>query len=196
MTQSVWKVRWLHRVAVSGGWVSHEPTPLTLRVSAGVHVPERGALGCTQSHIKVLQRFLADPSLKHALIMEDDVEFAYDPRPAVTRFLRDYGDHGWDAIMLAANGKLTLPHNEYLDKLVLAYTTAAYAITRDTAVKLLPIFIESERRLKIAMSYNNALDKLWEAEQVNGDWYTFVPKLATQRKSYSDVEKFVVTYGV
>lgn len=169
---------------------------LPLHPPTGIHTPENGGLGCTKAHIKIVKMFLANPSLRHALIMEDDLMFLGDPRSKIGWFLHEYGDKGWDALMLAANLLATTPYTQELTRIRRAYTTAAYAITRATAEKLLPIFERSEQLLTAEKRYGYSLDALWEIEQSANRWYTFEPKAAIQRTSYSDVEKFIATYSV
>ncbi|MDR3741609.1 MAG: hypothetical protein P4L40_21530, partial [Terracidiphilus sp.] len=79
----------------SVGWLNRSE----LVVAAAV--PTHGAIGCVRSHLRALRRFLADPNARHALIVEDDLEFTADPRVNITRFLTDHGHDGWDVLMLA-----------------------------------------------------------------------------------------------
>ena len=178
-------------------WLTAAASPLAaLFTCAGSLISGHGALGCTRSHIGALRQFLADPTLKHVLVMEDDIAFTSDPSEAIDRFLRDHGNHGWDALMVAVNAKVTRSHGPYLARVLVGLTTAAYAVTRETAMRLLPIFEESERRQMTRHHSGDCLDRMWEPEQASREWYTFLPKLAVQRDGFSDIMNKNVSYGV
>jgi hypothetical protein len=167
----------------------------TTRIPA-VPWPALGALGCIRSHISAMKAFLADPSLRHALFMEDDITFLYDPRVNVTRFLKEHGDSGWDVLMLASNTNEEAPYREYATRILDAQTASAYAVTREFAPKLLELFEEGERGLAVAYADELVTDQIWKRIQRGSRWYCLKPRVGIQRPSYSDIEKKAVDYGV
>lgn len=177
----------------SVGWLNRSE----LVVAAAV--PTHGAIGCVRSHLRALRRFLADPNARHALIVEDDLEFTADPRVNITRFLTDHGHDGWDVLMLASNTMKEEPYKEYAIRALVAGTTSAYAVTRAFAPKVIQAFEEGLHQLRYAEVYDPphfAADAIWQPLQLVSRWYCLAPKVARQRPGFSDIEKTVVAYGV
>lgn len=168
-----------------------------------VHVPERGALGCAQSHVLALKAFLATATATttdYCIIAEDDVAFVRDPRPDLERFFADFTPLSWDVCMLASNTVVELPVQDhpYVTRVINAQTTSCYAVNRAFAPTLLAAFEESATRLRLTEAWTAAacMDILWKRLQPVSRWYCLNPRAAIQRPSYSDIEKRVTNYGV
>ena len=148
------------------------------------HDPRRG---CALSHIRVLREFIASP-FDNALILEDDIMFTRDPRPAVAQFLQNVDD--WCIVMLASNTTCEVPFTSFATKILTALTCSAYAITKSFAPVLLDLWTHV---------YDNAMepcDLSWQRLQAVSNWYCLKPIVAIQRPSYSDIERRNVAYGV
>jgi GR25 family glycosyltransferase involved in LPS biosynthesis len=170
---------------------------LSTRIEAN-YKPTNGALGCLLSHISALQKFLQDPrGLRHALILEDDCMFELDPRPDIELFLKEHGSDNWDVLMLASNTQSEKQYKSYATKILDAWTTSAYAITRKFAVKLLRHWESTVSAFneKTDMHLKHC-DQTWKKLQRQHRWYCLKPKPALQRPSYSDIEKTYVNNEV
>lgn len=180
----------IHNEFASLGWLNKSE----LVVAAAV--PSHGAVGCVRSHLRALRRFLSDPTARHALIIEDDVEFTSDPRVNITRFLADHGNEGWDILMLASNTLREEPYVDYATHILEAQTTSAYAVTRAFASTVIEVFEEGERQLmKTYDPVRFAADMIWKPLQPVNRWYCLAPRVARQRTGFSDIEKGTRAYN-
>lgn len=151
-----------------------------------------GALGCTLSHIKALQN-----SAGGVLVLEDDVTFRYMPN--LRLLLRE---DWWDVIAFAYNGRWD--PRECRTRNGVGYckstdfrTSAAYLVRGTYKPTLVKNLNTSWKRLANgATPHQAALDQNWNDLQVKDRWYVAVPRIAHQRRSYSDIESKNVDYGV
>lgn len=144
-----------------------------------------GAVGCWKSHILALETFLAS-DFQTAVIMEDDLRWSLDPRPMVATFFNTHPV--WDVVMLASNTLLESYHCSHCTSIQSAATAAGYGITRSYAAVLL------DHWKSAGCSRKHACDESWRALQPGSQWFCLLPKVASQRPSYSDIEKGVYTY--
>lgn len=157
-----------------------------------------GALGCTLSHMKAYEIFLANPAWKTCMILEDDFTF-HAPGEFNERLTKLMGAFPhWDVIQLAFNplnflGKVT----DFPDivKVISAQTTSGYCVTRDFAYKL----HDNYRMAAALMEMHGAhgfcsCDISWKSLQPEAEWYTFIPSIGYQMESYSDVMNDHVNY--
>lgn len=182
------------------------PDSKIVRIDA-VYDKERGALGCTKSHIKTLQQFI-NSGYKNCIIFEDDFEFAVPKENVttsiVTTSIQQFFNLNipYDVVMLSANdNKITPSKYAGLSKAIDVQTTAGYMVSSDFAKKLLDNFTEGSKLLEKSYSNKNynvdyAIDQYWKKLQPNSNWYIFDPKLGKQRESYSDIENKSVNYNV
>jgi GR25 family glycosyltransferase involved in LPS biosynthesis len=177
------------------------PDSKIVRIDA-VYEKERGALGCTKSHIKTLQQFIKS-GYKNCIIFEDDFEFAV-PKNNVTTSIQNFFNLNipYDVVMLSANDNKINP-SKYagLSKAMDVQTTAGYMVSSEFAKQLLDNFIAGSILLEKSYSNKNytsayAIDQYWKKLQPNSNWYIFNPKLGKQRESYSDIEQRSVNYNV
>jgi glycosyl transferase family 25 len=90
---------------------------------------ENGAIGCSMSHLKLLQMAITN-KWDHILIMEDDITFL-NPELFKTQFKKFMELHGnnWDVILLAGNN---MPPYENIDetciKVTRCQTTTGYLV--------------------------------------------------------------------
>jgi hypothetical protein len=182
------------------------PESMVHRISA-VENKEHGDVGCSKSHIMILQKFI-NSNYERCLVFEDDFEFI-EANPDLASYFRDLinaekNGLKWDVILFAANDVgSTFTDYPFLKKITDAQTTAGYMVSKDYAPTLLKNFQEGVAKLEEAYKNNEtdpggsyAVDQYWKLLQKTGNWYLFQPKIGKQRESYSDILKVVVNYGV
>jgi len=160
-----------------------------------------GALGCTMSHIKTLEIFLANPEWKTCIVLEDDFTFRSSDREHNNTILKlvfqNFPD--WDCCMLAA-GRHGLqvrntPHTQ-IKKVFSAQTSSGYCVTRKFAPTLLANLKESrDDMITNGRTHNNCLDQHWKKLQPTSNWYVIYPTLGYQYGNYSDIEEGFTNYG-
>jgi glycosyl transferase family 25 len=175
----------------------------------GVYEKDNGALGCLQSHIKALEMALANNNNNNTddeniLICEDDfhikdifycnrmLEFAFNILPR------------WDVIMLGHNTHASEPttyateKDEKIIKIVHSATTSGYLLKKSYIPRLLEIYKTDYENFNKTDKWitEYCTDVSWVTLQRKDEWYAFVPTVAVQRKSYSDIQGGVTDYGV
>lgn len=164
------------------------------RINA-IHMPNKGYLGCSLSHIKTIEEFLKSEH-EVCVILEDDFEFIQPLSVCQYLFQQFFNDNiEWDCVMLSSNTKISKPYNEYLDRCIRAYTTAGYMINRQFA----PILLQNIRKgveqlIRHDMQHMYAIDVYWMILQETSNWFIFKPKMGQQSAGYSDIEKRYVDY--
>jgi glycosyl transferase family 25 len=160
--------------------------PAVLREGKG---PTGGSLGCTLSHIGVLQYVMTLPEdVKTILVLEDDFNFAEAAQEALEKFLR-YPRSGWDICLLSYH---VIEHEKY-DELVSislrSHGTAGYLINREAVPALLKIFEESRDGILQTGGEQFVIDVYWHNFMKNRRCFYFNKPLGYQRKSYSDIQQ-------
>jgi len=159
---------------------------------------ENGAVGCSMSHLKILQQSLKD-RLDHVLIVEDDIEFL-DPdlfKTQLDTFLNNRDSKSWDVVLLAGNN---MPPYETIDdtciKVSRCQTTTGYLVNGHYIGKLMNnvkmgltnLLREPEKHVQYA------IDKHWFSLQAFDNWFLITPLSVVQKEGYSDIEKKVINY--
>lgn len=118
-------------------------------------------VGCYLSHVEVMRRFLADVQARHALVLEDDVQFAPDFVQVLEDLMRFEGL--WDMVKLSGfhSGtpyrKQPLNGGRYLSVMWSRHTgSAAYVINRRAAERYL------KGLLPMYLPYDHVFDKGWK----------------------------------
>jgi glycosyl transferase family 25 len=157
---------------------------------------ENGAIGCSMSHLKLLQLALKS-GLDHILIVEDDILFL-DPElfsSQLNLFFKE--PKSWDVILFAGNN---MPPYEKFDdtcvKVSQCQTTTGYLVNGHYIEKLLNnvkmgltnLIKEPESHVKYA------IDRFWFSLQKTDNWFLITPLTVVQREDYSDIEKKVINY--
>jgi GR25 family glycosyltransferase involved in LPS biosynthesis len=159
----------------------------------------KGALGCTKSHIKALEQFMANPAWLTCIIFEDDFTF-YDTSVEnntglLKKFFMNFTD--WGMLLLASNqnrcpAKFT--HIEGIKEVVYSQTTSGYCIHKDSVTEVYNNFKESAAQLEQGKPIHQcAVDVFWN--QLNIKRYSFSPNMGYQYPGYSDIENRNVSYG-
>jgi len=162
---------------------------------------KNGALGCTESHIKTLQTFLANPSWNTCLIFEDDFTWRCQEREVnegnLQTFFTEFPE--FDCVNLGVshyNLSYTDTSNSRIKQAISVQSASGYAVSRAFAPTLLVNFQESKEKLigleNLALY---SLDQYWKKLQPISKWYLFLPALGYQYGNYSDISQKVENYG-
>jgi glycosyl transferase family 25 len=167
----------------------------------GIYTPNNGAIGCLLSHIKALSFILKYYNNSIVLIAEDDVIFKdniNNINNKLSSIFDKLGDN-WDVIMLAHNTQQFENTNiPFLIQIKESLTASAYIINPKYIKKLLNNYINDYLILLKTQIWKTeyCVDVSWKKLQKNDKWYAIEPSFVIQGKSYSDIEKREVNYGV
>lgn len=157
---------------------------------------DKGAIGCSMSHLKILQNALKN-NLNHILIVEDDIKFL-NPTKFTTQINRFLETHDkWDVILFAGNNMP--PYQEIDDtciKVSRCQTTTGYLVNGHYIQKLIENIKMGLTHLikKSDQASLYAIDKFWFTLQQADDWFLIIPPTVVQREDYSDIEKKNTNY--
>jgi len=157
---------------------------------------ENGRIGCSLSHLQLLQTALKN-NLSHICILEDDITFL-KPNQFIKQFNKFLKRHkNWDVILIAGNN--CPPYTEVDNtciKVNKCQTTTGYIVNGHYISKLID-------NIKLGLSHllRNpslhlfyAIDKFWFHLQEVDNWYLIIPLYVVQKEDYSDVENKYVDY--
>ena len=157
------------------------PSEKVVRFNAIKH--EKGAIGCTQSHIAVLEMAIQE-GWSNCLILEDDATWVnFDKSyPILEKLAKD----PYDVIVLGSVN----PRVDNKFKLTSCQTTTVYLVKNHYYQTLLQNFKEGlEGFLKTGHYPVYAIDQYWKQLQPSGNWYGIVPSMMIQRASFSDIDQ-------
>jgi len=168
------------------------PSEKVKRISAIYN--EKGAIGCTSSHIKTLEEFI-NSSFENCIIFEDDFDFLVDGdgfKNILNNLFNSAID--FDVVCLSTHVKLgECTTYDFLKKIICSNLSSGYLIKKKYAIKhLLNNYISSKKLLEL--EYNQelySLDQYWTSLQKIHNWYVFYPKVGRQRESFSDIDKII-----
>jgi glycosyl transferase family 25 len=158
---------------------------------------DNGAIGCSMSHLKILQNALNN-NYNHVLVVEDDIQFL---RPEIfktnfNRFLEKQGNN-WDVILFAGNN---VGPYEAVDKTCIkvrkCQTATGYLVNGHYIKKLYENFMTGLNNFVCNPNQASlyAVDQFWFSLQQTDKWYLIIPPTVVQRENYSDIEKKMVNY--
>lgn len=158
---------------------------------------ENGAIGCSMSHLRILQDAYAK-RLSHVLIVEDDITFL-QPDIFINNFNKFLQRHGnaWDVVLFAGNN---MPPYKQIDetciKISRCQTTTGYLVNGHYIEKLMKNIKMGVTHLlnKPDQHFLYAIDKFWFALQSVDRWFLIIPPTVVQRPDYSDIEKKHTNY--
>lgn len=156
-----------------------------------------GALGCSLSHLKLIETAKAN-NWEHILIIEDDILFT-QPSIFINQFNTFLSNHkDFDVVIISGNN--CPPFTKIDDTCVQVtrcQTTTCYLVQQHYYDKLITNFREGIN--KLMREPNNhilyAIDKYWFKLQATDKWYLIIPLTVTQREDYSDIEKRPTNYS-
>ncbi len=155
-----------------------------------------GAIGCSMSHLKLLQDAVTN-NMDHILIVEDDIEFLNVElfKTQLNKFLES--KQKWDVILFAGNNMPPYePISDYCIKVNRCQTTTAYLVNGHY-IKILMNNVKMGLTHLISKPEQHstfAIDKFWFVLQQNGNWFLITPLTVIQKEDYSDIEKKVTNY--
>jgi glycosyl transferase family 25 len=144
---------------------------------------DKGAIGCTMSHISVLKNAIEN-NYENILVLEDDMEWNNFEDGYQT--LKKLASKPYDVIML---GGSFVSYNSETYKLNSAKTTTGYLVNKHYMQTLLSNFEEGLSYLSkdYSMLFDHALDAHWNRLQQKDNWFIVQPPLIYQAPSYSDI---------
>jgi glycosyl transferase family 25 len=160
------------------------PSEKVIRFQA-VYEKGRGHLGCSKSHIAVLEMAIQN-RWKNVLIVEDDMVWNHFESGMAT--LKQILAKNPDVIMLGGYG-VSMVTGTY--KVTKANTTVAYLVFNNYYQTLLDNFKEGAHLLDKNYEHLTpyAIDQYWHKLQEKDNWYIIYPGLCEQREGYSDIEQ-------
>lgn len=162
-----------------------------------VKLPNNPALGCTLSHLKILEHAKSN-SLDYVIIVEDDICFT-NKKLFLENFNKtlESGKH-FDVCILSGN--LAPPYKEFINNIAIqvshSQTTTGYIVKKhyyDTLINS----IKTGANLLLRNPTQRdkyAIDMYWLQLQKRDTWIIIIPLTVTQIESYSDIEKRNVNY--
>ena len=156
-----------------------------------------GAIGCSMSHLKLLQMALTN-KLDHILIVEDDITFIDKElfKKQLNKFFQL--DLRWDVVLFAGNNMPPYQLvNDCCVKVSKCQTTTCYLVNGHYIKILLNNVKMGLTHLLNKPEQHSifAIDKFWFILQQNSNWYLITPLTVIQREDYSDIEQKVTKYG-
>jgi hypothetical protein len=164
------------------------------RIDAVLH--KQGAIGCGQSHVKVLRYAQSHPEWKYVLILEDD--FTCKPGVDMNHMIQLlYNTAEFDVGLLSHNELICNPtSHDHIKKVIQSMTTSSYIIKQEYISLLLQNMLESvESMERDGIKHLNCIDTYWNTLQFTGNWYCIYPAIGYQYCSYSDIQMKVTDYG-
>ena len=155
-----------------------------------------GAMGCTKSHINILQ-IAKERNYNYILVVEDDL-IINDKTNFINNVNKIFEDNiDFDVIQISGNVlRCTSSEYKYLSKLIDSQTTSGYIVNCKYIDKLIENYTESLNSMILeGKKHENCLDIHWKVLQKTDNWYIFNPKLGYQMDGYSDIEKRITKYG-
>lgn len=171
-------------------------------------VSDYGALGCALSHAMAMAEFLFESEKQYLIILEDDFNIE-DPQIFLEKIRQIILiENKWDCFLLGHNVAIPIEQTEIQNvfRVINAQTTSGYLVNRSYIPKMIQYFFKSAellRKYKGLPSPNKEISKhffscdiLWKNIQIDDIFLASFPPMITQRKSYSDIDKNIVDYGV
>jgi len=169
--------------------LSNIPKEKILRFNAIKH--QRGNIGCTLSHIAVLEMAIQN-NWKNYLVVEDDAVWSSNAHNSYELLLQLI-QKPHDVIQL---GSTYTEYDKQSYKASKAWTTTAYIVQSHYYETLLKNFREGLQNLiNTGIGHQYAIDVYMGHLQRKDNWYVIVPSLMIQRPGYSDIEKHVINNG-
>jgi GR25 family glycosyltransferase involved in LPS biosynthesis len=163
-----------------------------------INCPDFGALGCSKSHLIVLEDFI-NSGKDTCIIFEDDFIFT-EPQNIINELINEVFNNtiNFDVLMLSSNTLVEETTNyPFITKIIDAQTLSGYAVSKKFAHILLDNFKESIKLLE-PLGYefpDYCVDMYMKKLQPLSQWYCIKPKIGKQIANYSDIQKKEVNYG-
>jgi len=151
-----------------------------------IDMPTRGHLGCTCSHIAVLEMAIQN-KWKNVLILEDDIEWnhskiGYDNLQTILT-------KNWDVILFGGC-YVNVDLNTY--KISQSCSTASYLVKSEYFETLLKNYNEGKVFLERKYTNRFFIDSHWWRLMKKDNWYIIFPNLMYQMNSFSVIENKII----
>lgn len=139
-----------------------------------------GAVGCTKSHIAVLEMAMRN-KWKNILVLEDDA--TWNKLDQGYKSLRELSSNDYDVIVLGGTFV-----NRNGNKLISCKTTVGYLVNSNYYTTLIDNFKNGLESLQKTQEVNtSAIDSYWQQLQARDNWFILSPCLVYQRPDHSDI---------
>jgi len=141
---------------------------------------QNGAMGCTLSHIKVIQMAIEN-KWKNVMVLEDDFNFVDDDKyinDSINCLYNDFKkiDNDWQIVSLSRGARQDMNdiNDKYLYKAIAVSTTAGYIVNSNFYDTLLKNYREGLMKLmKETNKEHYNLDEYWINLKTVSKWYVF-----------------------
>lgn len=150
---------------------------------------KNGALGCSMSHVAVLEHIATlPPTVQNILILEDDFNFTDEKlcKESLNEFLT-YPRDSWDMALLSYEVFDHEDYNALVSRCFSSSYASGYLINRDSLGKVLANFKEGLDQLIKTGKEVYHVDLYWWRIMKNGKTFYFNKPLGYQRESYSNI---------
>ena len=164
-----------------------------------IHTNGFGALGCSISHLEVLEN-AKKRNYKNILIFEDDFQFLVSKEVLednLNKFFNEFPN--FDVCMLSYSliSGIELLDSSVVNKVSEAETASGYIVNNHYFDKIINLYKWSVPLLnKTHMHWLYINDQSWKVLQKTDNWYYFKTRLGKQRASFSDNGRQFTDYGV
>lgn len=149
-----------------------------IRFSAIEHTP--GSIGCTKSHIAVLEMAIQN-NWKNVVVLEDDA--VWNKLEQGSGKLQELINTDYDAIILGGSFV-----NRCNDRLISCKSTVGYVVHSKYYTTLLENFREGLKGLEATHDHDVfAIDSYWSKLQKKDKWFIVAPCLVYQKPDHSDI---------
>ncbi len=155
-----------------------------------------GAIGCSMSHLKILQDAKAE-DLEYVVIVEDDFKCLNikEMNEKLTKIMSENND--FDVLLLGGN--IIPPYNvisEHAIQVSHSQTTIGYMVKKHYYDILISNIKEGIELLmkNPTKKFKYAIDMYWIQLQKRHKWYIVFPLMVTQLEGYSDIEEKLTNY--
>ena len=157
---------------------------------------EKGYIGCTMSHIKVLEMAI-ERNLENYAVFEDDIVITQPEYliREINAFIKS--DTQFDVFIICPRlENFVQTKNKNIKKVLTALTTTAYIVNKHYYAKLLDNFKSGLDGLLNNKPRNRyAIDTHWVFLQRKDNWYCLSKRIGKQRAGYSDNSNRYEDYG-
>jgi len=166
-------------------------SPLDLRRMSGVLSKVHGGIGCTKSHIKVLEEAMR-LNLPHVLVLEDDAtcKEGIDWQKVLSTLNCIDGNEDWDVIFLGGLIDKHGPKGPSYSKICSSQGAYAYIVNGKYLNQLTDNLKVSLKSLISSMNYKkNAFDQRWKVLQKQDNWLSVWPLPVKHHDGFSDIDR-------
>ncbi len=172
---------------------------------SAVHRPDNGALGCTESHINVLED-MRQNGHKICIVLEDDAQWtgAYKHN-SLDKLLKNIFSSIkkmkmlWNVVFLGGKSTNVEKIQPNFFRVLNCVHTHSYMIHKRALPKVLKVFSKSKKLLEqYGYAHCRTLDSQWTKLQKESKAFFLINPIAfAQRPGYSDIEKkYHNRYGI